>query len=477
MKNNIELYIMSTQTNKSPRKSNSLTRKSNSLTRKSNSLLSRRKNNKSPRSTSKAATSKAATSKAATSKPDKYTKSSTIKYGSRQVFIDKYSLDLSDHKMNYKEYNSYSQEIKDILNGKKVNLCHIKDGAEKSQDDINRILNMNDQLDYYLRTNIFKRALHWGQLKLFLSELEFLTKILLEKPNKKIVFVYAGAAPGHHIKFLHDMFKEIDFELYDPNKFVINDEPGLKTHVQFFMDEDAQYWHDKAKKENLYLAFCSDIRTEPATSENVIRNMNMQLGWWKIMNPDLSMFKFRLPWEAGKTTYPEGDIYLQAFPGPTSTETRLMVRKNAKIIQYDNKAYESACFHHNIINRELYYDNILGDLSLEKDGLDNCYDCVSFIKIVEEYNKFRSLPISNIKTLINSIQKEITGDTDIYNNTVKYFNDTLGNFKKNAYYACNNRKCRSCPNGIRYINPIEKGYSVATIANEEAAKKERYDKK
>ena len=369
--------------------------------------------------------------------------------------------------------NSYSDEIKDILNGKELKICHIKNNAEKSTNDINRVLNMNDQLEYYLRTNILKRSLHWGQLKLFLSELEFLTKILSEKPNKKIVFVYAGAAPGHHIKFLHDMFKEIDFELYDPNKFVISDEPGLKTHVQFFMDEDAQYWHDKAKKDDLYLVFCSDIRTEPATSENVIRNMNMQLGWWKIMNPDLSMFKFRLPWEAGKTTYTEGDIYLQAFPGPTSTETRLMVRKNAKIINYDNKTYESACFNHNVINRELYYDNILGDLSLDKDGLDNCYDCVSFIKIVENYNKLRNLPISNIKILINSIQKEITGNTDIYNQTLKYFNDTLGDFKKNAYFRCNNKKCRDCPNGIRYINPIEKGYSVATIANEEAAKKSR----
>ena len=220
-----------------------------------------------------------------------------------------------------------------------------------------------------------------------------------------------------------------------------------------------------------------EVAQAPATSENVIRNMNMQLGWWKIMNPDLSMFKFRLPWEAGKTTYPEGDIYLQAFPGPTSTETRLMVRKDAKIIQYDNKIYESACFHHNIINRELSYNNILGDLSLEKDGLDNCYDCVSFIKIVEDYNKFRNLPISNIKILINSIQKEITGDTDICNNTIKYFNETLGNFKKNAYYACNNRKCTLCSNSIRYINPIEKGFSVATIANEEAAKKARGGRK
>ena len=409
-------------------------------------------------------------------KADKSLRKYSVIKGSNASFNNKYALDLSSHKMNYKEYNSYSQEVKDILNGKEVKLCHIKDNAERAQDSINRILNMDDQLEYYLRKNIFKRALHWGQLKLFLSELEFLTKILLEKPNKKIVFVYAGAAPGHHIKFLHDMFKEIDFELYDPNKFVINDEPGLKTHVQFFMDEDAQYWHDKAEKENLYLVFCSDIRTEPATSENVIRNMNMQLGWWKIMNPELSMFKFRLPWEDGKTTYPEGEIYIQAFPGPTSTETRLMVRKNAKIIQYDNKKYESACFHHNIINRELSYDNILGDLYLEKDGLDNCYDCVSFIKIVEDYNKLRGLPVSNIKILINSIQKEITGDTDICNNTIKYFNETLGNFKKNAYFACNNNKCRECPRGIRQINPIEKGYSVATIANEEAAKKSRGDK-
>jgi cap2 methyltransferase len=159
----------------------------------------------------------------------------------------------------------------------------------------------------------------------------------------------------------------------------------VKTHVQYFTDDDAKYWSEQSDK---YIVFCSDIRTEPADEENVKANMDMQLRWWKIMNPQLSMFKFRLQWNNDETEYPEGDIYSQPYCGPTSTETRLIVKKDAKIISYSNKKYEEQLFYHNNIRRKAKYNSVLGDVTLEKDGVDNCYDCTSFINIISNYLAF-----------------------------------------------------------------------------------------
>ena len=52
---------------------------------------------------------------------------------------------------------------------------------------------------------------HWGQRKLFLSEVEFLTLFIHDvrarsPPPKRIIVVYAGAAPGNHIPYLFDLF-------------------------------------------------------------------------------------------------------------------------------------------------------------------------------------------------------------------------------------------------------------------------------
>lgn len=385
----------------------------------------------------------------------------------------KYALDIKDHELDDSQYNEYTDEIKNILTGKKMVYLSHTDEKAKWYDKVNRLLDLQKQVGYHRRQNTFKRVLHWGQLKLFLSEVEFLNKVLSDKKrdlSRKVVMVYAGAAPGHHIAYLHSLFPEVEFQLYDPNKFVVKDAATLKTHQQFFTDADALYWKEQVQQNNLHLVFCSDIRTEPATQENIIRNMNMQLDWWKIMEPELSMFKFRLPWEAGETEYPEGEIYIQAYPGPTSSETRLIVEKNAKIIKYNNKQYEDACFYHNTVSRDLCYNTKLGKLSLERDGLDNCYDCASFIKIMEEYVNYRKLPLTKIRSLIGDIQKEISfGKSSVKLHTVKWFNTTFDKFKKLTYKRCKDDKCTKCQNAVEIVDPTARGLSVATIENEEKA--------
>lgn len=63
------------------------------------------------------------------------------------------------------------------------------------------------------------RSIHVGQLKLFLSEVQFLTECLpsIEK-SSQIYVVYAGSGPGHTRKMLANMFPAIKFILIDPQE-------------------------------------------------------------------------------------------------------------------------------------------------------------------------------------------------------------------------------------------------------------------
>ncbi len=372
--------------------------------------------------------------------------------------------------------NQYDKLILDIIYGRKpVPLTHCLDGKLVKYEHIHRLLDLTKQKKYERRMHVYKPALHWGQLKLFLSEVEFLTLALQNNPEQKeIWFVYAGAAPGHHIQYLSKLFPMVHFELYDPNDFVVKDTDMIKTHVQFFMDDDAKYWATSGKT----IVFCSDIRTEPATQENIVRNMAMQLEWWKIMNPELSMFKFRLPWEPGKTEYPEGDIYIQAYPGPTSSETRLVCKKGAHLKLYDNTEYEDACFYHNSISRAHGYRTAIGPVTLARDGLDSCYDCASFIHIMYEYVRVMGRSVGDLRQLLNDVQHEISfGRASVYSQSIKYFGEALTNLTKAAYVKCRNKRCVCCTAGAVFKNPIASGISKATIKNETAQSETRQKKK
>ena len=54
-----------------------------------------------------------------------------------------------------------------------------------------------------------------GQLKLLTSELLLLTYYRKDETD----VIYAGAAPGYHIRVLLKRFPELHFHLYDPRSF------------------------------------------------------------------------------------------------------------------------------------------------------------------------------------------------------------------------------------------------------------------
>lgn len=251
---------------------------------------------------------------------------------------------------------------------------------------------------YHRRTKEIKNVLHWGQRKLLLSEIEFLTIYLKEYNESKSVYViYAGSAPGTHIIYLSKLFPDFHFELYDPREFnnKLKNNHKINTYVQYFTDETATLWKSVDHPDKVIL-FISDIRTvdtETMTSKEVENRVNIdnqwQMNWYNIMKPKMAMFKFRLPYGSnGKTEYLKGDIYIQAYSPATSTETRLIVRENAETKLYDDRKFEEQMFYFNKYERIDLFDNIIYDIPENmKNGLTNNYDSVSEIHILYEYLK------------------------------------------------------------------------------------------
>merc|ERR1719265_146758 len=113
--------------------------------------------------------------------------------------------------------------------------------------------------------------------------------------------------------------------------------------------------------------------------EYVERDMTKQKDWVQIMQPSLSCLKFRLPWGPGATKYLKGRVLIQAFPPCTSTETRLLVPKEAlndELEAYDQEEYEEKLMHHNTITRASLHCH---SHDVQVEGLDGCWDCAALV--------------------------------------------------------------------------------------------------
>ena len=225
------------------------------------------------------------------------------------------------------------------------------------------------RMKYYRRNKEDKKAIHFGQRKLLLSEIWFLTNYIdkcsrNEKNNPHVV--YAGAADGTHITILSDLFPKIIFHLYDPRKFRINASNKIFIYNQYFTNKDAYHWKDQQKINN-NIFFISDIRTadyktmSPEENENAIISDNkMQEKWIKIIKPVAAFCKYRPPYpinEKYKTfTYFDGHLFKQPWAPQTSTETRLVIG-NGKFESkaYDTELYQDQMFYHNTVIREQFH--------------------------------------------------------------------------------------------------------------------------
>lgn len=265
----------------------------------------------------------------------------------------------------------------------------------KTYQDSDFMLNVDDaQMAYHRRKDEDKKGIHWGQRKLLLTLIQFLTKFWDPTLVPNPVLVYAGAAPGTNIKIVSDLFPEVEMHLYDPSKFKIKPTEKIHLYNQYFTDEDAKKW---AGRKDVY--FVSDIRTADYTTakdlndnENQIMNdMKMQMTWFRIIQPVKAHLKFRLPYTGGarppRVDYLYGHILKQPWAPQTTTESRL-VPIGDKVVSWCSQLYQDQMFYHNVVIREQYkYLNPFDDTPRHVDTpeLLNDWDSVTEALIWRDY--------------------------------------------------------------------------------------------
>lgn len=323
----------------------------------------------------------------------------------------------------------------------------------------------------YENINDNNMGLHIGQRKLLMNEIQFLT---IQAKTKVKYCIYAGSAPGNKTYLLSQLFPDIKFILIDPNIFnlVVNEFTNHRTVknpniIHIYSDytyEGNSYGKNKKIKEmtasekkdlvnfisesnyklfiiedymtniiaellaSLNCTFISDIRSNAfqgitVSDFDIVWNMAMMFNWINILKPDLSVFKFRIPfYNAGVMDFTKhkdiyGDtfevskkfgidfiknynakkfyltssvIYLQPWASRGSTEMRSVIYKkdiiNQNIIIYNTKEIENKLFSFNVVSRILYHKNSNADKEL---NFCNCNDCAIENTIWVNYFKLK----------------------------------------------------------------------------------------
>jgi hypothetical protein len=240
-----------------------------------------------------------------------------------------------------------------------------------------------------------KRPRHAGQLKLYISELWHLTEFVASAN----LVVYAGAAPGVHIKHLATLFPSKTFFLFDPREF----DAALKrvSNVFIFTGKDGWFNDEYAQLLSRFdTLFISDIRSgnvdgpEDNFEECVQRDMNMQMQWTRLMRPKAAMFKTRFPYTPGKSVFfkPLSERHLRfgVFATRSGTEMRLVVGENPELMEYDNTAYEERLYYFNRFTRVCKYEPKVSGYTrphkmMQMIGLDDCWDCRAMRQVCLDY--------------------------------------------------------------------------------------------
>lgn len=267
--------------------------------------------------------------------------------------------------------------------------------------------NDSAEATYRRRKNVRKSTVAWGQRKLLLSEIQFLT--LFWNPNKisNPHLLYIGAAPGHHIPLLHVLFPQFTFHLYDPRSFHLQETEGIKLHQKYFDDSDEKEWIEFShNRQNNNLFLVSDIRTadlsihvEPHQYEEQIwKDMQLQENWVKRIQPVRSLLKFRLPYGSGyrdpskdserQVLYLDGIVFTQPYTKSTSTETRLVPYQDARQKIWDVFQYENQMFRFNTIDRQipLPLDYLSGqELLNDRDSAHEYKILKEYFETIQEY--------------------------------------------------------------------------------------------
>ena len=289
----------------------------------------------------------------------------------------------------------------------------------------------------------FEPRCHWGQLKLHLSEWDFLNRTRDLWSTRPTVVVYAGAADGAHTPLLADLFPEVHrWFLFDGAPFA----PGVLRHPRiraftgdagFVTDATVPTFARLAKEEGAKaILFISDIRTVPSETR-VKEDMVSQARWGIRLGADAMLLKFRPPYtrvnaadgqkvatvpsaspadfaspdpttnklppplivvnndvpEARRSLYLDGEVQPQLFAPLNSTETRLYVRRHPDgtypLRFYDVVRHEEESYFYNLTTRRLLLPSHEPALDLYLPGFDHGWESAQAYRIAREYVETR----------------------------------------------------------------------------------------
>lgn len=330
---------------------------------------------------------------------DTYAPSPDIFHNARRLNMDAAALRLADDLDARQEIwrNHLHLRQNSAIYDTTIPIC---DGLRVFTDDSTwsrQLLPTDPRQTYRRRKSEYKSVNHWGQRKLLMSEIEFLS--LYAASGDWVI--YAGAAPGNHLNYLADMFPDLSFLGVDPSPFNARNVPfeehdprwarreelgqpakRVECQQRFFTDADCELFKNRTD-----IVFISDVRTadwkvmtEDEVEKAVYDDQNMQMRWVEQMNPRFSMLKFRLPWGDGETEYLDGEVFLPVWGPITTTETRLVTRQGAARRMWNNRLYEEQLFYFNTVTRVSYYGH-----DVAAAGLCHCFDCASEVRILRAY--------------------------------------------------------------------------------------------
>lgn len=257
---------------------------------------------------------------------------------------------------------------------------------------------------------------HKGQYKLYLSECDFVSGLDL---TKKILFLYPGGGPGHHVKLMAARHPNIFFVLVDP----VFERPEISPEANVIIiptlfDPTPFLGYSDLEREDWEVVLISDIRSEPTKAygapyltaerktkayrdlfeKEVWTNMLLQRQWVLDLKPSKAMLKFRLNFNVrGTTRYLAGARHYQVWAPPESAEQRLMVVRKAdgtyEETDYDHQTYEEQMFWFNSVYRPAKLPGIYANYDLARTadilsrylGVNSDAEVVAFLLLMDEF--------------------------------------------------------------------------------------------
>lgn len=254
--------------------------------------------------------------------------------------------------------------------------------------------------------SVVVKGLHYGQRKLLLSEIEFLSAVYeygKKQGNecKPVLVVYAGAANGSHLPLLFELFPKTRFILVDPAPFcdevkqvaIASNGPIVELVEDYCTDELClRLSRSYEGKYDLFLV--SDIRSgvprrtqsNAEHTEMIMRDNEWQRSWCYSLRVQAAMLKFHPPYPAVTDTtskgydqndktpesieYLDGRMMFGVWAPKSSSEVRLIVEGpflqgyKAPLRWYSCTEHEEQCYHYNTNGR------YMKDCAAEKTILD-----------------------------------------------------------------------------------------------------------